>query len=363
MPKITASNSRGQVVIDRKALKHNLTKIRERCPESRLMAVIKADGYGHGMELVAQVLNDADEFAVSGQDELWRLRANGIDKPVTLLSAHFNLGELEQMLDQNVRPTIYDVSQIEILEQLSTNASMSVWLKVDTGMGRLGLLENQLTDALRRLGKIAAIKDISLMTHLANADNIDHPANAKQFALFNALKVNYPYRELSVLNSAGLVGFSDQAQSIVRSGIMLYGISPIAGTSASSLDLHPAMTFRSQLISVKQLAAGSAVGYESSYVLDHDSRIGIVACGYGDGYPRHAPSGTPVLVNGKLVPLVGRVSMDMLAVDLGDLAAKIGDQVTLWGEGNPIETVAAAAATIPYTLCTGILPRVQRVII
>lgn len=327
------------------------------------MAVIKADAYGHGMELVAQVLSGADEFAISDQDELRRLRANGVDKPVTLLSAHFNLSELEKMLDQDVRPTIYDLSQLEILEQLSTDASLSVWLKVDTGMGRLGLLANELPEALRRMQKIAAIKDISLMTHLANADNIDHPANEKQLAQFNNLSVSYPYKELSVLNSAGLVNFSDQARSIVRTGIMLYGISPIAGTQASSLGLQAVMTFKSKLISVKRLAAGSAIGYESTFVLDRDSRLGIVSCGYGDGYPRHTPSGTPVLVNGKLVPLVGRVSMDMLAVDLGDLPARIGDEVILWGEGNPIEVVAAAAATIPYTLCTGILPRVQRLII
>jgi alanine racemase len=359
----TASNSRAQVVIDRAALIHNLSRIRERCLGSSLMAVIKADAYGHGMELVAQVLSDADEFAVSDQDELRCLRANGVDKPITLLSAHFNLSELEKMLDQCVRPTIYDLAQIEILEQLSADASLSVWLKVDTGMGRLGLFANELPDALLRMQKIPAIKDISLMTHLANADNVDHPANEKQLAQFHDLSASYPYKELSVLNSAGLVNFSDQARSIVRTGIMLYGISPIAGTPASSLGLQAAMTFKSKLISLKRLATGSAIGYESSFVLDRDSRVGIVSCGYGDGYPRYAPSGTPVLVNGKLVPLVGRVSMDMLAVDLGDSPARIGDEVILWGEGNPIEAVAAAAATIPYTLCTGILPRVQRLIV
>ena len=221
MAQITTSNNRAQVVIDRAAVKHNLSKIRERCLESRLMAVIKADGYGHGMELVAQVLSEADEFAVSDQAELKRLRSNGADKPITLLSAHFNLSELEQMLDQNVRPTIYDLSQIEILEQLDRDASLSVWLKVDTGMGRLGLLANELPEALLRIQKIAAIKDISLMTHLANADDLDHPANAQQFAQFNELSAAYPYKELSVLNSAGLVNFSDQARSIVRTGIML----------------------------------------------------------------------------------------------------------------------------------------------
>lgn len=363
MTQTTVSNSRAQVVIDRAALSHNLSKIRERCPKSKVMAVIKADGYGHGMELVAEVLSDADEFAVSDQYDFRRLRTNGIDTPVTLLSAYFSLDELELMLDQNVRPAIYDLSQIELFEQLDRGASLSIWLKVDTGMGRLGLCANEVPGALRRLEKITAIKDISLMTHLANADNINHPVNRKQLAQFNDLSVNYPYKELSVLNSAGLVNFSDQARSIVRTGIMLYGISPIPGAVASSLGLQAAMTFKSQLISVKALSAGSTIGYGSSYVLDHDSTIGIVSCGYADGYPRHAPSGTPVLVNRKLVPLVGRVSMDMLAVDLGDLAARIGDEVILWGEGNPIEAVAEAAATIPYTLCSGILPRVQRVII
>lgn len=363
MIQTTVENSRVCIVIDRAALTHNLSKVRELCHESKVMAVIKADGYGHGMELVAQALSEADEFAVSDQDDLRRLRLNGIDAPVTLLSAYFNFNELEQMLDQNVRPTIYDLSQIELFEQLDSDASLSVWLKVDTGMGRLGVSVNELPGALRRLRKITAIKDISLMTHLANADNINHPANVKQLAQFNDLRLNYPYEELSILNSAGLVNFPDQARSIVRTGIMLYGISPIANTSAISLGLQAAMTFKSQLISVKALNAGSAIGYGSSYILDHDTSIGIVSCGYADGYPRHASPGTPVLINDKLVPLVGRVSMDMLAVDLGDLDARVGDEVILWGDGNPIEAVAEAAATIPYTLCSGILPRVKRVII
>ena len=201
------------------------------------------------------------------------------------------------------------------------------------------------------------------MTHLANADNADHPSNQAQIDAIIALSEQFEFEQLSIANSAGLINFKNSQADQVRPGIMLYGISPIADKSASELGLKPVMTFKSKLISVKQLPAGSAVGYGSTYSLEVNSRIGVVACGYGDGYPRHAPSGTLVLVNGFYVPIIGRVSMDMITIDLGELPAQVGDEVILWGEDNPIEEVAASAGTIAYELCCGILPRVERVII
>ncbi len=312
------------------------------------------------MEVVADSLAGVDELGVNSMDDVRRLRAHGIKLRCCLLSANFDLAQLKQMHTMNVRPTIYDPVQIPLLEQLDRQHSLSIWVKVDTGMGRLGILPEQLGAAVDRLGNAEGVRDMSLMTHLANADRLNHPGTALQESLFNDLSTDFNYAELSIANSAGI--FAQAGVNLrVRPGIMLYGISPIINQSAAQLGLKPAMTFNSRLISIKQLKAGSAVGYGSTYVLKQDSRIGVVACGYGDGYPRHAPNGTPVLVNGSIVPLAGTVSMDMITVDLGDLDASVGDAVTLWGEGNPVESVALAAGTIGYELCCGILPRVERI--
>jgi len=328
------------------------------------MAVIKADAYGHDMGVAAECLHSAEEFAVSSLDDVARLRSLGIVKVITLLSASFDSDDLNSLITQNVRPSLYDYSQLALFENLPDNADLSIWLKVDTGMGRLGLSMEEIPGVLKRLSAVKGIRDISLMTHLPNADQFDHPSSQQQFDLFNILASEYSFKELSILNSAGVVNFSQNAQDIVRPGAMLYGFSPVAGTTADDLDLLPAMTFKSKLISVKHLPSGSTIGYGSSYVLTQDSKIGVVACGYGDGYPRHAKSGTPVSINGLLVPLIGRVSMDMITVDLteadGQIAAKVGDDVILWGEENPIEVVAEYAGTIAYELCCGILPRVER---
>jgi len=326
------------------------------------MAVIKADGYGHGMENAAQALIDnVDEFAVNSLDDVIRLRNAGFDKASTVLSASFNLHELYQLDELGARVTIYDLSQIPVLESIDKNLKMSIWLKVDTGMGRLGFLPEELPAVLHRLSKVESVDQISLMTHLANADQTEHPVNQIQISLFEELSKMYDFAELSLLNSAGIFGLPDHSYQWVRPGIMLYGISPLNNKSAEQLKLKPAMTFKSKLISVKTLAAGSSVGYGSSYIVDEDTLIGVVACGYGDGYPRHAPTGTPVLINGEIAPLIGRVSMDMICVNLSQLSASVGDEVVLWGEGNPVEVVAEYAGTIAYELICGVLPRVERV--
>ncbi len=351
------------VEINRAAFTHNLNVVKALTPNAAVMAVIKADGYGHGMEVTADSLAGADEFAVNSLDDVQRLRAHGVTKALTVLSADLNTEHLNQLTELNVRPVFYDLAQLMVFEQVDANANLSIWLKVDTGMGRLGVLPSDLPFVYQRLSKIDGISSINVMTHLANADNINHSSNQEQIDSFNEQLDLFSFEQASVLNSAGVVNFATEQADFVRPGIMLYGISPVSGKSASDLGLKPVMTFKSKLISVKQLPAGSAVGYGSSYSLEVNSRIGIVACGYGDGYPRHAPSGTLVLVNGFYVPLVGRVSMDMLTVDLGELPAEVGDEVVLWGPDNPIEDVAKAAGTIGYELCCGILPRVERVII
>ena len=356
-------NRATHVIIDRAAFAHNLTKVRELVPNSKVMAVIKADGYGHGMEVAADALVDADEFAVNSLDDVYRLRKHGVDKRLNVLSAQLDVEQLNTLAELNVRPVIYDLAQLSDYEKIADDARLCVWLKVDTGMGRLGVLPDEVGVVYQRLSGIKGISSISLMTHLANADNADHPSNENQISSIKQIADQYDFDELSVVNSAGAVNFPSAHADYVRSGIMLYGISPVMGKTAAQLGLKPVMTFKSQLISVKFLPAGSAVGYGSAYSLDVNSRIGVVACGYGDGFPRHAPSGTLVLVNGFYVPLVGRVSMDMLTVDLGELPAEIGDEVILWGEDNPVEDVAESSGTIGYELCCGILPRVERIVI
>ncbi|MBX2849509.1 MAG: alanine racemase [Acidiferrobacterales bacterium] len=352
-----------RVHISTTALQHNIKQIRSLAPDANIMAVIKADGYGHGMETVAAAISDhVEEFAVNSLDDVLRLRNAGFDKQLTVLSASLDKTSLLKFTELNTRVTIYDLSQLSLLEQIADNQNLSIWLKVDTGMGRLGILPKEFDVVISRLLQIKGLADISLMTHLANADQAENPANFKQIKLFEELAAKHPFERLSILNSAGLISYAEYAMDISRPGLSIYGISPTIGKSAEQLNFKPVMTFKSQLISIKRLSAGSAIGYGGTYVLDQDSRVGVIACGYGDGYPRHARNGTPVLVNGMLVPLIGRVSMDMICVDLGEIVAKVGDSVTLWGEANPIEVVADYAGTISYELCCGILPRVERIV-
>ena len=356
-------NRRCWLTVDSSALKHNLAQVRNTVPKSNVMAVIKANGYGHGMEVVAEALEGADEFAVSDINDLLRLHVAGFSKPLTLLSPIFSADDAKSFSEQNVRPVIYDWAQLQILEQLDSSAQLHLWLKVDTGMGRLGFLLDEYQVALTRLLDNPAIASISVMTHLANADDKNHSGTQDQLELFSKVRAAHDWQQISVLNSAGIINFNQSAFDTVRPGIMLYGISPIDNRSAHQVDLKPVMTLSSHLLSIKRMSTGSTIGYGNTYTLDRDTRIGVVACGYGDGYPRHAPTGTPVLVNGLLVPLIGRVSMDMICVDLGELPANVGDEVTLWGADNPIEDVAQSAATIAYELICNVSERVQRIVI
>ncbi len=356
------SNSRAtRVLLDSSAYQHNLQVVRSLVPNAKVMAVIKADGYGHGMECAAKALQDADEFGVTCLDDVARLSELGMTKATTLLSGRFSTEQLNQLAATALRPVIYDYAQLPALEAVRDDANLDVWLKVDTGMGRLGFSVEDANLLVGRLRTLAGINSISAMTHLANADVADHPANQKQLDLFHSFCALHAFNEVSILNSAGTIAFASSAGDFVRPGLMLYGISPQQGKTSFDLGLKPVMTFKSELISVKRLPAGSPIGYGSTYALDSDSRIGVVACGYGDGYPRHAVNGTPVLVNGMYAPLIGRVSMDLLTVDLGEIPAEVGDEAVLWGEGNPVETVAEHAGTIAYELTCGITSRVERI--
>ncbi len=354
--------------LNSRALADNLRRVREMVPNSKVMAVIKANGYGHGMQLAAEALAAADEYAVTCMEDVERLKKWGMQKPVTLLSARFDAQDLGNFATQGIRPVVYDYEHLEAFAELKADANVNVWLKVDTGMGRLGFHADELFTVYRNLRSNQGVGSISLMTHLANADQPERKKNSEQFDAFQGIlsrarELELEFEDISLLNSAGVVSFPEHGRDYVRPGMMLYGVSPTADQPSHQLGLTPVMNLKSTVISVRRMPAGSTIGYGSTYTLDADSRIAYVGCGYGDGYPRHAQNGTPVMVNGLIVPLVGRVSMDIIAVDVGELAICVGDTVELWGENNPVENVAAAAGTIAYELTCGVTSRVTRVIV
>lgn len=342
------------------ALRHNLMIARKHAPNSKVLAVVKANGYGHGIVEVSKALAGADGFGVACLDEAIALREAGIQQPILLLEGPFSADELGMIADYNLSVVVHHAQQIAWLEAWRADGRcISVWAKLDTGMHRLGFSPENLSEVMIRLKQCASVKDeIALLSHLANADQPEHPLNQQQWALFSSSCIDYSGPK-SIANSAALLSMPTTQGDWVRPGIMLYGCAPFVSDEASGWDLKPAMTLTASLFSIKQLKAGDAIGYGSSWQCPDDRVIGVVSVGYGDGYPRHAPSGTPVLINGCECPLVGRVSMDMICVDLTHCpTARCGDEVVLWGEGLPIEQVAAAAGTISYELLCGVTARV-----
>jgi alanine racemase len=348
--------------LDAQALLHNLRQVRRRAPRARVMAVIKANGYGHGLTWVAATLAEVDAFAVASTEEGLALRAAGVNRPIVLLEGFFNADELAPLQSQRLSPVIHSDHQLRLLEADAARAPSSVWIKLDTGMHRVGFAPEALAAVLKRLRKIPAIREIRLLTHFANADDAADSATRAQIESFRSC-VSGLGLETSLANSAGIVAWPDSHADWVRPGIMLYGASPLLGQRAHELDLKPVMTFESALIAVHPRRRGEAVGYGGDFVCPEDMPVGVAAVGYGDGYPRHAAAGTPVLVNGSRVPLIGRVSMDMITLDLRrQPAACVGDPVVLWGEGLPVDEVAAHAGTISYELLCQVTERIPRVV-
>lgn len=347
--------------IDLSALQDNISLVKQAAPNSRIMAVVKANAYGHGILPVARALQGADAFAVASVEEALTLREAGIRKAIVLLEGVFNEDELRLADQHRLQCVVHNEAQIDWLERSRPVNQYRVWLKVDTGMHRLGFDPKQAPAQYRRLAGLPCVEaSPGWMSHLACADEPDRPETGRQAALFRSLVEAQPGPR-SLANSAGLLTRADTHHDWVRPGIMLYGASPMAHGVACPVALKPVMTLSSELIAVHRRRAGDAVGYGGSFVCDRDRRIGIVAIGYGDGYPRHAPTGTPVLVNGKRCSLLGRVSMDMISIDLTDQpAAQTGDPVVLWGEGLPLDEVAQRAGTIGYELLCGVTTRVVR---
>ncbi len=346
--------------VDTVALKHNLQVVREWAPHSRVMAFIKANAYGHGLVAVARALESADSFAVARVDEALTLRQAGIDKRTVLLEGVFDREQLDAAGAAGFELVVHTVEQIDLLRAAATGVRFNVWLKLDSGMNRLGFKGAAFDAALAALSALPGVQSpVNLFTHLASADSPELAATADQLARFADAAGSLP-GERSIANSAGILSFPEAQADWVRPGLLLYGVSPFAGTIGADYGLLPVMTLHSHVIAVKDVAVGEQVGYGGEWTAGRPTRLAVAAVGYGDGYPRSLASGSPVLVNGERAPLAGRVSMDMIGIDVTGLkhAPQLGDPVILWGAGLPVEEIAVWANTIPYELLCGISQRV-----
>jgi len=349
-----------RAIVDTAALRHNLARARVLAPASRIMAVVKANGYGHGLVPVARALALADGFAVARLDEGLALRKAGLVNHILLLEGVFSPEQLATAAQQHFDLMVHSVEQLEMLESRPGSEVVSAWIKVDTGMNRLGFRLEQFADAYARLRRIANVAaDPTLVTHLANADDLGDAKTGEQMRAFATATAGLAGAR-SIANSAALIAWPDTRSDWVRPGLALYGVSPFPDGTGGGLGLRSAMTLRSEVIAVKDVAPGETVGYGGAWRAARPTRMAVVAAGYGDGYPRSVPSGTPVMVSDHRAPLIGRVSMDMVTVDVTDLpGVATGDPVVLWGDGVPVEEIARMAGTIPYELICGVSQRVH----
>lgn len=349
--------------IDTQALRQNLRFIRALAPNSKVLAVLKANAYGHGLELIAKALSNsedqADAFGVARIEEGLILRAAGIIKPIVLLEGFFEASDLEIIEANNFQTIVHNEQQLALLLSANIETPIKTWLKIDTGMHRLGINVGDFEHYYSQLKSCTNVdKTITLMSHLACADDVTLDETHHQISLFNDI-TNSLNEPRSLANSAGVSAWPKSHYQWVRPGVMLYGVSPMI-TFSKNTGLLPVMTLQSSVIATRQLSRGEKVGYGGNWQCEENTTIGVIAIGYGDGYPRHAQNGTPVLLNGRIVPLVGRVSMDMITVDLGmNSMDEVGDIATLWGKGLPVEKVAEHATTIPYELLCNISRRVH----
>jgi alanine racemase len=347
-----------KAVVDLGALAHNLALARDLAQPARVFAVVKANAYGHGLSRVLPALAMADGLALVELESAIYLRALGWRKPILLLEGFFDRNELPAIVEHGFTTVVHHEGQVEALCAARLERRLDVYLKVNTGMNRLGLLPGRVAQAVSRLRGSGAVRTLTLMTHFAAADAPD--GLLEPIALFRGVADQFDL-PVSLANSAGVVRYAEVGGDVVRPGIMLYGASPFAtqAGTAARLGLKPVMSLCSRIIAVQLLEPGDRVGYGGTYRAEHYERIGIVACGYADGYPRHAPGGAPVRVAGERTRLLGRVAMDMLTVDLTGLpAAQVGTPVELWGAALPVDEVAASAGTIGYELLCAVAQRV-----
>ena len=342
-------------------LLHNLATIRAKTPRAKIMAMVKANAYGHGIRSVSQRLgNRVDALGVASIDEAMVLRQAGVKTPITLIEGVFAPEELELASEQGFSVVFHSDHQILWLKQTKALLKLNAWLKINTGMGRLGFSLEAAGQVMQALSESPSIiQPVGIMSHFACADEPHHPMNAKQIATFRAFAEQYP-GEKNFCNSAAIFAFPNMHYDWVRPGLALYGGSPLADKSAASLGLKPVMTFQTELIAIQKFNRGDDIGYGAQFTCPEDMMVGIAAVGYGDGYPRLVQDNASVLVDGERCFLVGRIAMDMAAVDLRPCPnAAVGDKVTIWGEGLPIEELAAASDRVSYDLLTGIQNRVR----
>ncbi|WP_026374821.1 alanine racemase [Aestuariibacter salexigens] len=357
------------LTIDTQALKNNLRVARALAPASAVVAVVKADAYGHGAQALVPILDaDVDMFAVSCCEEALGVRRSGITKPVVLLEGCFEPTEWQLAIDNQFEPVIHNHNQLDTLRQAEHCSALNVWLKIDTGMHRLGFDMDEAVEVYQQLDALPHIGNIILMTHFASADDADPSFTHMQLARFEQIVQDLLERgqepALSMANSACLLNWPATHKQFNRPGLMLYGLSPFEFSHPEARQLTPIMTLSSQVIAIREIAAGEAVGYGNTWRAQRPSVIATIAVGYGDGYPRSARSGTPVLINGQRASLVGRVSMDMITVDVTDIGrVNIGDPCILWGADLSANEVASWAGTIGYELITRLPPRVPRTLV
>lgn len=345
------------VRIDSSAFRHNYLLAKSRAPQARALAVVKANAYGHGLQRCAEAVRDvADGFALLEIGEAMSLRRAGFTQPIVLLEGFFGEDDLRMAALHSISSVIHCEDQLRLLELCELQDDrLDVFVKINTGMNRLGFRPAQVSRVLERLRACNKVCGITLMTHFACADGSGIEA---ALARFDAVATPGGLPS-SVANSAALLRFPHAQCDWVRPGIMLYGGSPMPELeSAEAIGLRPVMSLSSRIIGVQEVQAGESVGYGGRFVADRPMRVGTVACGYADGYPRHADTGTPILVDGRRTRTLGRVSMDMLACDLSGIDAAVGSPVTLWGEGLAADEVAAAAGTLSYELFCAVAPRV-----
>lgn len=353
-----------RIDIDTQALLHNVAMIKKASPKTAILAMVKANAYGCGLANILPVLADRiDAFGVSCLEEALAVRRYIKHTPCLLLEGFFTIDELDVIDAYQFQLVLHQAYQLEALVAKPLQHKIKIWLKIDTGMHRLGFLPEEIADSLAALRACTWVdQDIGIMSHFACADEPDNPANQEQISCYQKIIRQYGITRLSFCNSAGIFAFPEQQGAMIRPGIMLYGVSPFSNQIAADLGLKPVMHFKSAIIAIKHYPSGVGIGYGAAWRTARPSIIAVAAVGYGDGYPRHIAANTPVMIRGQRVPIVGRVSMDMITIDITDLkpSATIGDEVELWGKNIPIEEIAHAAHTIAYELLCQMTQRPYR---
>ena len=344
-------------------LAHNLQLLRSYTQDAKIISVVKADAYGHGLARSAQALSQSDAFAVACVDEALALRSTGILHPIICLQGFKNVKELQQIVDANIQTVVHSPHQVKILRSYGLKQSIQVWLKIDTGMGRLGFVAAQAEEFFEQLRQINNISKIRLMTHFANADILDDIKMEKQRHCFEKITQKYPECECSAANSAASIAYSKTLYDWVRPGLCLYGVSPFQSHQSHPdlTDFKPVMSVHAPIISIKEMVKGDTIGYGGTYTCPHDMRVAVIAMGYADGYPRNLHREANVSIHGNLAPIIGRVSMDMITVDVSNVDVEIGDEAELWGQDISVHEVANAANMLSYELLCSIADHVHRI--